>query len=164
MARAGSPRLLAAALAYAAVIFAISQIPGKELARLGVDLWDKSAHALVYLPLGALIMAWIRARRPPSVPRALGRDLLTAAIAVLAYGALDELHQAFVPGRTPSWGDAVADLVGGTVGAAGVAVFARKLAGRGPEPLEELEPREEDHPVELVAGDPRRLDDGRDRE
>jgi len=32
-------------------------------------------------------------------------------------GGADELHQWFVPGRTSSWGDATADMIGSLLGA-----------------------------------------------
>jgi VanZ family protein len=47
-------------------------------------------------------------------------------VMVLVLGALDEAHQSFVPGRTPSIGDLLADVVGGTLGAIiGLCVFSR---------------------------------------
>jgi VanZ family protein len=154
-------RFLVAAIAYAAIIFTVSQIPGRELSRIGIDVWDKAIHAAEYLPLGALIMGWLTARR--GAP-ARWREVGIAAGVALAYGALDELHQSFVPGRQPSLLDVAADALGGTVGAVAMLVLSRRSAGRGPEPLHDLEAREEEQPVELLAGDPGELDDRRDRE
>ncbi len=77
------------------------------------------AHVIVYAILG-LALGWGRwmsggqsgdgggARRPPSHALLLGLGYL--------YGALDEWHQGFVPGRTPSVVDWVADVVGVTLG------------------------------------------------
>lgn len=159
-----SARFLVAAVVYAALIFTVSQVPGRELARLGLDLWDKAIHAAVYLPFGAMIMVWLLARRGSRDPGAQWRDLAVTAGLVLGYGALDEVHQAFVPGRQPSCADAAVDVIGGTVGALAALVIWRRSAGRGPKPLGELEPGEEEQPVELLAGDPGDLDDRRDRE
>lgn len=65
---------------------------------------DKVAHLCLYLVLGASL-AWGRRRSgrgSPWILLSLG----------LLYGALDEWHQGFVPGRTPSLGDLWADAVG----------------------------------------------------
>jgi VanZ family protein len=159
-----STRFLVAAVVYAVLIFAISQVPGKELARLGIHVWDKAIHAAEYLPLGAVLMAWLQSRRGSREQTVPWRDIAITVGLVLVYGALDELHQAFVPGRTVSCADALADTLGGTVGALTTLVFWRRSAGRGHEPLDELDPREEEKPVERLAGDPRNLDDRRDRE
>jgi VanZ family protein len=162
--RARSTRLLVAAVVYAVLIFAISQVPGKELARLGIHAWDKAIHAAEYFPLGAVLMAWLLSRRSSKGQRAPWRDVAVVAGLVIVYGALDEVHQAFVPGRQMSFADAVADTLGGTIGAMATLVFWRRSAGRGHEPLDELDAHEEEQPVELLAGDPRNLGDRRDGE
>jgi VanZ family protein len=73
----------------------------------GVD--DKSAHYIAYATLGVLVV------------RALGRGLparigprvaLLALLVTSGYGATDEWHQTFVPGRTAALGDWYADTVG----------------------------------------------------
>ncbi len=123
-------RFLVAAIAYAALLFGISQVPGAQLARLGFDIWDKAAHAVAYAPLGALVMAWLSARRPDAagVARAL---LVVASVAItVGYGLVDELHQAFVPGRDPSLLDATADLVGGAAGAIAASLWRGSSCAR----------------------------------
>jgi hypothetical protein len=118
-----SKRCFFAAVVYMVLIFAISQVPGSVFMRLGFNIWDKAAHAIVYAPLAALLMGWavLRARGVGSA--SILRAVALAVAITLAYGLLDELHQAFVPGRTPSVGDAAADLVGGIVGAAAAAAL-----------------------------------------
>ena len=158
-------RLLIAAVVYGAIIFAVSQVPGSELAKLNVDVWDKAAHAAEYLLLGAVIMGWLVARRSSSARTAPWREVAITVGIVLVYGALDEVHQSFVPGRQPAITDVAADVIGGTVGAAALLLaVSRRSARRRHEPLDELDAREEEQPVELLAGDPRELDDRRDRE
>jgi uncharacterized protein (TIGR03382 family) len=157
-------RLLVAAIVYGALIFAVSHVPGNELAKLNVNVWDKAAHASEYLPLGAVLMGWLVARRRTSARAAPWREVAITIGIVLAYGALDEVHQSFVPGRQPAVADVAADVFGGAVGAALLLALSRRSARRRPEPLDELEAREEEQPVELLAGDPRQLDDRRDRE
>ena len=43
------------------------------------------------------------------------------ALVSVAYGVTDELHQAFVPGRTPDAWDVVKDFVGAVAGSAACA-------------------------------------------
>jgi hypothetical protein len=53
---------------------------------------------------------------------------MATCIAAL-YGITDEFHQVFTPNRTPDWHDAVADAVGGLVGAlgsVGVSTFMKR--------------------------------------
>ena len=93
------------ALAWAALIFSLSAQP-----KLIVDLelgTDKLAHFLAYAVLGALLAhAQTRTGWPPAAAVALG----------IAYGASDEWHQSFVPGRSVSGLDWLADLCGVTLG------------------------------------------------
>ena len=81
---------------------------------LPAGLGDKPTHSLAYMVLGVLFVralaGGLRARVSPS----------TAVLAVAlttAYGATDELHQMFVPGRFADWNDLVADAVGASMGA-----------------------------------------------
>ena len=74
---------------------------------------DKILHALEFTLMGffttrAVLLTW-------NLPR-LWALVLGAALAG-SFGALDEIHQAFVPGRTSSVYDALADLSGGVLGA-----------------------------------------------
>ncbi len=71
------------------------------------------AHVVLYFGLGLVL-----ARLLAGTLRigAMGVLVLTSALCV-AFGASDEFHQMFVPGRTPNFFDIVRDLVGGTLGA-----------------------------------------------
>lgn len=97
---------------YLALIFIVSSrsevsIPG------GVS--DLAAHFVAYLGLGAVILRALAGGVRRGVP--LGSAVLAAALATL-YGASDELHQLFVPGRSASVEDLVADALGAATGAA----------------------------------------------
>ena len=97
-----------------AMIFRSSAIPGTGMGWL-VPPFDKLMHGGTYTVLGAFFCLWFRNFRFEAKP------LLYAAVCVLfcvAFGALDEFHQSFVPGRTCSWDDLLADFVGGTFGVA----------------------------------------------
>ena len=55
-----------------------------------------------------------------------------AAVAIVAcYASLDEVHQIFVPGRTPAIADVLLDTVGGICAQIAVAVLMRKKADSG---------------------------------
>ena len=104
---AAVPRLLVRWLpvaAWAAVIFALSSIPGLST---GLGAWDvllrKLAHAAEFGILGGLLL------------RALGRELPAFALGVL-YAASDEVHQHFVSGRHGSPVDVAIDAAGVAIG------------------------------------------------
>ena len=93
--------ILAVWLLSAAMIGYLSLLPGIELP---VSFWnaDKIYHCLAYAWLGALPL-WGFASQ--------GRGR-AAAYAMVVLGGLLEWGQSFVPGRTASTGDAVANAVG----------------------------------------------------
>lgn len=66
--------------------------------------WDKLAHGSAYVVLGGLAGAGSGNAR---------RGFMIAAL----YGAIDEAHQVFSPGRTSGFPDWFADLAGGLIGA-----------------------------------------------
>lgn len=106
--------------AYIAGIFTLSHVTGKTLASLGIDIWDKGAHFVQYVPVGFLVAGFVahrEGRRRGWIPAVLALVILVGAL-----GAIDEVHQGFVPGRTSSFLDAVADLLGGILGG-GVSLF-----------------------------------------
>jgi VanZ family protein len=106
-----------AAAGIALAIFVLSSIPAEDLARTGIRIWDKAAHAAVWAVLTFC------------VGRALGarRHAVLIAIAIgVGYGAVDEIHQGFTPGRDPSGWDIVADGVGAVAGALAAAVRRRR--------------------------------------
>ena len=67
-------------------------------------------HALAYTVLGVLVgrAALVGTRSALTLALAIG--------GVAVFGALDELHQAWIPGRYPSMADWWADALGGTLG------------------------------------------------
>jgi VanZ family protein len=106
-------RALAAlpAALWVTTIFILSSQP--RLPALRVVGFDKIAHFGAFAVLALLVihalLAWDLGRR---------RAAWLAVAISIAYGALDELHQAFVPGRVPSLLDLVADAAGAAVAAA----------------------------------------------
>jgi VanZ family protein len=99
-------------VAHMALIFtaSASSDPG-----LPGNVSDKLVHLAAYGVLAALVLNALASGTLDgyTVPRAL----LAIAIAVL-YGVSDELHQSFVPGRTPDARDVLADAAGAVIAAA----------------------------------------------
>ena len=94
----------APALAWASAIFWLSS--QEQLVEMPWALsWDKLHHSFAYAVGGAAFAHALRGRLP----------WLAVALGVL-YGASDELHQWFVPGRHADVRDWVADAVGAVAG------------------------------------------------
>ncbi|MCX8006647.1 MAG: VanZ family protein [Coriobacteriia bacterium] len=100
-------------LAWMSVIFWFSSRPGSDVPGKIAPL----AHFAEYAILGALLMF---AASDPA-------RWLDMALVASTYGITDEIHQAFVPGRTPDVGDWVLDTVGALAGAL---IVARVLQRR----------------------------------
>jgi VanZ family protein len=72
--------------------------------------WDKLAHIATFALIGCAagiasgIQGWFR--------------VACCVAGAIAVGAADELHQVYLPGRSASWADLLADAVGGLTGAA----------------------------------------------
>ncbi len=96
---------------YLALIFHLSSLPD-PLPELTARVWDKGIHFVEYGSLGGLLLFALR-----SSGVAWRRALLLAIAGASLYGASDELHQAFVTGRSSDVCDWAADTLGGAVGA-----------------------------------------------
>lgn len=83
--------------------------PGISLGPDGLGL-DKAAHFVAYTGLSALVL---RATRTPLRSSTVAGVVLGIAVV----GALDEWHQDFIPNRSMSAADWVADTSGATLGA-----------------------------------------------
>jgi VanZ family protein len=117
------------ALLWAGFIFLISSIPYHRLPKFAHLLNDKIVHAGTFFVLGLLMY---RALAPLDAPKLFRwQRLVTAVIAVVIYGFLDEFHQAFVPGRSVDIRDATADAVGGILAA--IVIFAMTRPSRAAE-------------------------------
>jgi VanZ family protein len=96
-----------------AIIFGLSTVPSNEMPSFGI--WDtlvkKGGHILGY---GLLALAYWFGLRFDS-----RRRWLALLLAVL-YALTDEFHQSFVPGRHPSWVDALGFDGGGAAIALGL--------------------------------------------
>jgi VanZ family protein len=96
-------------LIYMAVIFYASSLPQPPLPP---GLSDKPAHAFGYIGFGFVISRAIAGGLPP---RMTPKDFFIGLAIAVAYGASDEFHQRFVPGRTADLNDLSADAVGSAI-------------------------------------------------
>lgn len=96
------------------LIFVLSAIPNVPSVKFPVSP-DKVAHAGIYFVLCLLSrraffhqqkISWLR-----------GHSVLLALALTVLYGVIDEIHQVYVPGRTPDVYDALADAFGGLMSA-----------------------------------------------
>ncbi len=92
---------------WAAVLFLLSELPGTIVGLPSGT--DKLVHGGLYLILG-LSLAWGKGRTGSGAP------VVLLLLMGMGYGALDEWHQSFVPGRDVSVGDWVADSAGVMLG------------------------------------------------
>ena len=106
-------------LLLAAAISWLSQQPRYPFGLHLLPPLDKFAHASVFGALG-LAMEWALARTRPDLP--LYKRHLFVFAAVSLYGASDEFHQRFVPGRDADVLDWLADTVGGALGMAAISL------------------------------------------
>ena len=116
---------LLAALGWMALLFYLSHQPGTD-APLQFYGQDKLFHALAYAILGGLLMAAM-------VPGDNGFSRAQAALAVLLaslYGASDEFHQSFIPGRSAETADWLADSAGALAAVLLVTWLSRRAAHR----------------------------------
>ncbi len=107
---------------WAAVIFAGSSISGTGVPS-GIAPY---AHFAEYAILGAFLSLALSA----SGSRSSTAAILTATALASVYGITDEIHQAFVPLRTPDALDWLVDTLGAFVGALLAASIARQFIAR----------------------------------
>lgn len=118
---------------YALMIFILSSLPNPKIPEAGLLLFshfiryvqqsdylvvfapfypllkqpDKMIHLLLYFVFGVLLFLTLR-----STGQTMGKAVTIAFFLGVLYGAGDEFHQMFVPGRTASVMDLAADALG----------------------------------------------------
>ena len=123
-------RLWGPVVLYMAAIFYFSSLPE---APLPPGLPDKPAHAFGYMGFGFVIARALAGGLPPHITT---RDLFIGLAIAIGYGAGDEFHQRFVPGRTADLPDLYADAVGSATAliacwAWGIISFLRRQSAVG---------------------------------
>jgi VanZ family protein len=109
-----------------AAIFYVSSL---HEAPLPDDVSDKSGHLMGYTALGLTVVRAVAG----GVPRPITWRIALVAIAItVGYGVTDEIHQAFVAGRTAEMADLYADAGGAALAA--VACWAWGIISFRPAP------------------------------
>ena len=102
---------LSALIAWVALTLALTSVPNPEIS-VSLPYADKAAHFFFYGVMGFLCAMW-RRESGAGVPAATMAGVLFAT----GVGALDEFHQAWIPGRSMELLDWIADAAGGGFGA-----------------------------------------------
>ncbi|MEX2177429.1 MAG: VanZ family protein [Gemmatimonadaceae bacterium] len=97
-------------LLWAGLIFFATSMPGSLLPQQ-VSTVDKLAHFTMYM-----VLAFLLARYRSEVTSRWRSAGFALAVAI-AYGAIDEWHQQFIPGRSTELADWYADSLGAASGA-----------------------------------------------
>ena len=123
------------AVAWGLVLLALTSWPSPPEVPVvsSIPNFDKLVHAVLYGVEGFLLyfaIGWKRDGEEPGPPRVSWRRALVVGAVMAAWGALDEIHQLWIPGRSCELADAVTDAAAGFLGGA---VASRVSAGRGRE-------------------------------
>jgi VanZ family protein len=94
-------------LIWAGLIILGSSIPNLSGLETGITVEDKIVHFTEYFVLGFLV-----SRAVVRYGVVNKRRFPVMIMIVVAFGVLDELHQAFIPGRTVEMLDMAADILG----------------------------------------------------
>jgi VanZ family protein len=113
------------AAAYMLLIWTLSSMP-IALPLGAIPFKDKGIHVAEYGVLSALYAYAIHKTWPL---QSWLRTLMFAALLTFAWGYLDELHQAFVPGRNSDAMDLLADSIGALLGSGSFIALTRLRRG-----------------------------------
>lgn len=117
------------AVLHALLIWSVSSMSHPDFVPVAdVPLQDKGVHFLVFGALG-LFLAHGASRTWPDW--SVARLFTVAVLGTVLWGAIDEVHQFFVPGRDSDRMDVLADALGG-VGGAGLRVAFEGIRRRSP--------------------------------
>ena len=113
-------------LLYMVLIFAVSSMkqPSLPMPKFEWLAIDKLYHFIEYAILG-ILLTWAFVKAKPSVVPSKLIWLIAAVLSIL-YGASDEWHQTFVPGRSATLADWIADVFGSIAGVLAVYLYYKK--------------------------------------
>lgn len=120
-------RARGAAIAWGIFLLALTSWPSPPEVPVvsAIPDFDKLVHGLLYGVEGFLLYLSIVWKG--TAGRFPWRRALAVAGVLAVWGTLDEIHQAFIPGRSMEAGDALTDALAGFLGA----LAASRFAGRG---------------------------------
>lgn len=101
--------------AYWTFLFIATSIPTLPMPRI-FDAQDKLEHLSAYFILGALLTLTLAIQTRIKIIRK--NFEIFSFVIILAYAAIDELHQLLIPGRYCDFFDWIADVFGGIIGIA----------------------------------------------
>lgn len=107
-------------LAYAFLIFALSSLKGTALPPVEFKLADKLLHLCEYGVFGFILARFF-------VHLGWKNPYVWAVLVASLYGATDEIHQYYVPGRTLEVYDWMADTLGSLVGSQTCRLWLKKF-------------------------------------
>jgi VanZ family protein len=108
--------------AWFCLMMTVSSVPGTKLPHIGLWNWDKLAHTFEYAVLAFLLFRRLRRKEQWLLQKAFWFTLIACSL----WGAVDEVHQLFIPNRACTWQDWVAD----TVGVVGVCMVLKFWEGK----------------------------------
>ncbi len=97
---------------YCVIIFAVSSMPQPLPVKVEIPFFDKFLHIVEY---GILSYLLIRALTGTQLRPNKSAIIIAAVILATLYGASDEFHQIFVPGRNPDISDLLSDFAGAVI-------------------------------------------------
>lgn len=112
-------------LFWAGVILIATSLPA-SLVPPQASAYDKVLHFTVYALFGVLLTRELAQTRKP------WRAALAAIVIAAAFGAADEWHQQFIPGRSTEMADWRADSMGAALGAVLFVGFSRMRQPKTP--------------------------------
>jgi VanZ family protein len=101
------------AVFWAVVIFLSSSLPSSAIPDIGIFRYDKAIHATIFFVFTLFLHRALTHTR--SHPLLVRHARVLAWLIALGYGALDEMHQLFVPGRSSDPADFAADALGASL-------------------------------------------------
>ncbi|HEV7868505.1 MAG TPA: VanZ family protein [Chthoniobacteraceae bacterium] len=98
---------------WAATITFFSSLTGPQIEEIGIEMWDKAKHFIAFVAGGVLLTVALRW----TVDWPWKKLVRVAILALVVFGAIDEIHQYFTPNRSGAdpW-DWLADALGAVAG------------------------------------------------
>ena len=119
-----------AAVLWGGFLFLLTSWPNPPVVASGGFPLDKATHFLLYA-----VEAFLLSRAVAWPERTLAGWRILAVVGTMAvWGAIDEVHQEWIPGRMMDSADLAADVSGAVVGALAAAATERKPRAESGEP------------------------------
>lgn len=105
-------------ITWALIILILTLIPGKSIPEVGITDIDKLVHAIIFGILLLLFYNWFAQQHSFELLKT--HPLIFSSVFSFSYGFLIEILQNFVPGRTFSAYDVLANSIGVALGSAAI--------------------------------------------